>query len=213
MRVLTNRLSIYRNILFSQRTSYILRELNFITYRNILNYSEPHARKKGNTYTLVYLSIKNPIIKFETMSANPSSRLYFLRLFASWLHQSMTGLNWSRFCAISAISSIKYSRRSVIMQSNSMAAPMQAINILRFLPFQKSLNFYSLIANQVKANMILNLNETLFIVLTTFVPLFTVNWYNNNYNNNCLSDITIRCSAYNYNCFVRTSLTTCYNTD
>ena len=51
-----------------------------------------------------------------------------------------------------------------------------------------------------------------FIVLTTFVPLFTINWYNNNYNNNCLSDTRIHYSANNCNCFVRTPHVTCHKT-
>ena len=52
-----------------------------------------------------------------------------------------------------------------------------------------------LIANRVKINMYFVFVKT-FIVLTTFVPLFTFNWYYNNYNNNCLFDTTIRSSAY-----------------
>ena len=44
----------------------------------------------------------------------------------------------------------------------------------------------------------------LFIILTTFVPLLTRNWYNNNYTNKCLSDTTIRYSAHNL--FVSTAL-------
>ena len=39
-----------------------------------------------------------------------------------------------------------------------------------------------LIGNQVKTNMCSG-------VLTNFVPLFTLNCYNNNYNNNCLFEI------------------------
>ena len=54
----------------------------------------------------------------------------------------------------------------------------------------------SLIANQVKANVCL-VSVKLFIVLTTFVALFTLNWYNNNYNNNCLFNTIIRYSAHN----------------
>ena len=70
--------------------------------------------------------------------------------------------------------------------------------------FYKRLNMSSLIANQLKPNMCF-VSVKIFIVLTTFVPLFTLNWYNNNYNNKCLSDTTIRNYAYNRNCFVRTS--------
>ena len=55
----------------------------------------------------------------------------------------------------------------------------------------------SLIANQVKTNMS-SISAKFFIVLTIFVPLFTLNWYTN-YNNNCLFNKTIRYSAHNRN--------------
>ena len=41
----------------------------------------------------------------------------------------------------------------------------------------------SLIPKQVKTNVCL-ISVKFFIVLTTFVPLFTFNWYNTNYNTN-----------------------------
>ena len=53
-------------------------------------------------------------------------------------------------------------------------------------------------ANQVKTNMC-SVSVKLFMVLTTFVALFTLNWYNTNYNNNCLFNTTIRYSAPNRN--------------
>ena len=52
----------------------------------------------------------------------------------------------------------------------------------------------SLIANQVKTNMYFILVK-LFIILTTFVPLFILN----RYNNNCLFNTAIRYSAHNRN--------------
>ena len=53
----------------------------------------------------------------------------------------------------------------------------------------------SLIPNQVKTNMY-SVSVKLFIVHTTFVPLFTLYWYNNNYyNNNLLSSLLL--AAYN----------------
>ena len=62
----------------------------------------------------------------------------------------------------------------------------------------------SLIANQAKTNVCLDSLKKLLIARTTFVPL---NGYNNNYNYNCLSDMTICYSAYNCNCFVTTTRT------
>ena len=53
----------------------------------------------------------------------------------------------------------------------------------------------SLIANEVNTNMcLISLKNPL---LFHFVPLFTPNEYNNNYNNNCLFDTTVRYFAYN----------------
>ena len=49
-----------------------------------------------------------------------------------------------------------------------------AKNIVTFLPFGKHLYMSSLIANQVKTNMCI-VSVKLLIVLTTFVPLFTLN--------------------------------------
>ena len=81
----------------------------------------------------------------------------------------------------------------------------------------------SSIANQVKTNTCFSFNETLFIIRTTYVPLFKlIHVYNNNYNNDCLSDTPIRyfhaCILFwtklcehtlnlspdclNYNCFI-----------
>ena len=82
--------------------------------------------------------------------------------------------------------------------------------LLRFYFLKKSLNMSSLIANQVKTNMrLISLNK-LYIILTTFVPLFTQ--YNNNYNNNFLYDTSICYSTYNRNCFVRTPHATWHKT-
>ena len=52
----------------------------------------------------------------------------------------------------------------------------------------------SLVATKVKTNMSF-VSVKLFIVHTTFVPLFTLNWYNNNYNNNLLTSLFL---AHNY---------------
>ena len=46
---------------------------------------------------------------------------------------------------------------------------------------------------QTKKN-VFSFTQKLFIVLTTFATLFTLNWYNNNYNNNCL--FAILCSHF-----------------
>ena len=53
----------------------------------------------------------------------------------------------------------------------------------------------SLIANQVKANMCL-VSLKNFIVRNTFMLLFTLKGYNNNYNCNCLFYANIRYSLY-----------------
>ena len=55
----------------------------------------------------------------------------------------------------------------------------------------------SLIASKVKTNMCF-VSIKLFIVHTTFVPLFTLNWYNISYNNNLLSSLFL---AHNYSLF------------
>ena len=70
----------------------------------------------------------------------------------------------------------------------------------------------SLIANQVIKQIYVLVSVKLFIVLTTFVPLFTLNWYNTNYNNNCLPATTIRHSAHSRNCLVRSSHATWHKT-
>ena len=59
----------------------------------------------------------------------------------------------------------------------------------------------SFIVNQVKTNMC-SISVSVFIVLSTFVPLFTLNWYNTNYNNNLLSSLLLVA----YNLFVSTTL-------
>ena len=56
-------------------------------------------------------------------------------------------------------------------------------HIVTFLHFKKRLYMTSLIANQVQTNMC-SVSVKHFIVLTTFAPVFTLNWYN--YNNNLL---------------------------
>ena len=56
----------------------------------------------------------------------------------------------------------------------------------------------SLIANPCKKQICVLVSVKLFIVHTTFVPLFTLNWYNNNYNNNLLSSLLL---AHNYSLF------------
>ena len=56
----------------------------------------------------------------------------------------------------------------------------------------------SLISNLVNTSFFL-VAVKLFSVLTTLVPLFTLNCYNNNYNNNCLSDTTVRYSNHKHN--------------
>ena len=58
-----------------------------------------------------------------------------------------------------------------------------------------------LIANQVKTNMCC-VSAKLIIVHITFVPLCTLHWYNNNYNNNLLSSLLLAA----YNLFVSTAL-------
>ena len=69
----------------------------------------------------------------------------------------------------------------------------------------------SFIANQVKTNMC-SISVKFFIGPTTFVPQFTLNWYNTNYNNNCLFDTTICYSAYNRNSFfTRNFSQDCFN--
>ena len=69
----------------------------------------------------------------------------------------------------------------------------------------------SFIANQVKTNMC-SISVKFFIGLTTFVPLFTLNCYNTNYNNNCLFDTTIRYSGHNRNSlFTRNLSQDCFN--
>ena len=62
----------------------------------------------------------------------------------------------------------------------------------------KRLYMSSLIANQVKTNMC-SISVKFIIVLITFVPLYTLYWYSNNYNNNCLFNTTIRYSAHKRN--------------
>ena len=79
------------------------------------------------------------------------------------------------------------------------------ILLVKFLPFKKRLNMNSLIANQIRTNICF-ISVKIFIVFTNFVALFTQNWYNNNYNNNCLSD---NLSLF---CFVTTSHETCHKT-
>ena len=59
----------------------------------------------------------------------------------------------------------------------------------------------SFIANQVKTNMC-SISVKFFIVLTTFVPLFTLNWYNTTYNNNLLNSLLLAA----YNLFISTVL-------
>ena len=59
----------------------------------------------------------------------------------------------------------------------------------------------SFIANQIKTNMC-SVSVKFFIVLSTFVPLFTRNWYNTNNNNNLLSSLLLAA----YNLFVITAL-------
>ena len=71
-------------------------------------------------------------------------------------------------------------------------------DVIRILLF--GFNMGSLIANQVKKTNICFVSVKLFLVLITFVPLFTLNWYSMNYNNNC--------PAHNCNCFVHTQLHT-----
>ena len=77
--------------------------------------------------------------------------------------------------------------------------------------FLNRLNMSSLTTNKAKTNMCF-VSVKLFIVLTTFVPLFTLDYLNNNYNNNYLSDTIIRYSIHDSNCFVKTSHATCHKT-
>ena len=58
----------------------------------------------------------------------------------------------------------------------------------------------SLIAIKVKTNMRLVSTKLSLFSPLSYVPLFKLNWYNNNYNynNNCLFDTTIRYSDHNH---------------
>ena len=69
------------------------------------------------------------------------------------------------------------------------------------------------IVNQVKTNKCIISHKKLCLFAVVFVSLFVLNGYNNKYNYNCLYDTTIRYSAYNRNCFVRTSYATCHKTN
>ena len=70
----------------------------------------------------------------------------------------------------------------------------------------------SLIANQVKKMCFISVK--FFNLFTTFVSLFTLNWYNINYNNNCLFNATIRYSTHNRKSLLELHtqlVTSCFN--
>ena len=63
----------------------------------------------------------NPINGFRPAATHPSRRFCSLRAYASWLHQSMTGLPQIR---------LKYpSCRSILLHTNYMAEPAQPLDI------------------------------------------------------------------------------------
>ena len=89
------------------------------------------------SYLLTYLiGHNNPINGFRPAATHPSRRLCFLRAYASWLHQSMTGLprfDLSNRCKVVLFADFRRSphqiRRSILLHTNDLAEPAQPLDI------------------------------------------------------------------------------------
>ena len=93
------------------------------------------CNQKKKPYLLDY---HNAITEFRPAAAYLSRRLCFSQAYASWRHQSMTGLTWFGpsngykviFFADFCITRIKYpSHRGILLHTNDLVEPAQPLNI------------------------------------------------------------------------------------